>query len=64
MKKILLTGGSRFIGSHTCYELLKENYELFIFDSLINSTYKSLERVKEILKKEYPYDLTVQYLMD
>ena len=51
MKRILVTGGSGFIGSHTCYELLKENYELFILDSLVNSSYKSLERVKEIFKK-------------
>ena len=51
MKRILVTGGSGFIGSHTCYELLKENYELFILDSLVNSSYKSLEGVKNIFKK-------------
>ena len=52
MKRILVTGGSGFIGSHTCYELLNENYELFILDSLVNSSYKSLEGVKKIFKKE------------
>ena len=52
MKRILITGGAGFIGSHTSYKLLEDNYELLIIDSLINSTYKSLERLKEIFKQK------------
>lgn len=34
-KKILVTGGAGYIGSHTVFELLKQNYEIIIFDNLI-----------------------------
>lgn len=31
--KILVTGGTRFIGSHTVVELLNNNYEVVIIDN-------------------------------
>ena len=37
MKNILITGGSGFIGSHTCIELIKKGFKLTILDSLVNS---------------------------
>ncbi len=52
MKRILITGGTGFIGSHTVSCLLEKGFDLCIVDSLINSSKKSLERVKEILKKK------------
>jgi len=48
MKRVLVTGGSGFIGSHTCLTLLEKGYEVLVIDSLINSSIKSLERVCEI----------------
>lgn len=48
MKRILITGGCGFIGSHTCLTLLERNYELWVVDSLVNSSPISLERVKKI----------------
>ena len=48
MKRILVTGGSGFIGSHTCYSLLENNYDLFVIDSLVNSDIKSIARIKKI----------------
>ena len=50
MKNILVTGGTGFIGSHTCLCLLSEGYNVYVIDSLINSSKKSLLRIKEILK--------------
>ena len=38
MKKLLITGGCGFIGSHTCYVLLETGYELVVVDSNINSS--------------------------
>ena len=51
MTKILVTGGCGFIGSHTCLALLEKNYELYVIDSLINSSPISLERVRKLTIK-------------
>ena len=50
MKTVLVTGGSGFIGSHTCLVLLKNGFQIYVIDSFINSSAKSLEKVLEILK--------------
>ena len=52
MKSIFITGGTGFIGSHTCLLLLEKGHVLFILDSFVNSSEKSIERVKLILKKK------------
>ncbi len=54
MKTIIVTGGMGFIGSHTCLALLKSNYKVIIIDSLINSSLKTLENLKIIIKNEFP----------
>ena len=51
MKRILVTGGTGFIGSHTCASLLENGNEIYILDSLSNSSRKSLERIKSIFSK-------------
>ncbi len=51
MKTILVTGGSGFIGSHTCLILLRNGFEIFVIDSFINSSPKSLTKVKKILER-------------
>ena len=48
MKKILITGGSGFIGSHTCLLLLEKGYEIHSIDSQINSYPDSLKIIKKI----------------
>ena len=52
MKSILVTGGAGFIGSHTCLLLLEKGHVIFIIDSFINSSDKSIKRISEILKKK------------
>lgn len=49
MKNILVTGGTGYIGSHTCLSLLKKGYRLVIIDSNVNSSSKSLEKIRIIL---------------
>lgn len=51
-KAILITGGAGFIGSHTCLLLLEKGYEIFVLDSLENSSSKSLKNVLLILEKK------------
>ena len=52
MKRILVTGGVGFIGSHTCLALLEDNYQICIIDSLVNSNIKSLEQIKKLFRKK------------
>lgn len=35
--RVLVTGGSGYIGSHTCVQLLKNGHEVVILDNLCNS---------------------------
>ena len=48
MECILVTGGTGYIGSHTCIELINAGYELVVFDNLSNSSLMALERVEQI----------------
>ena len=48
---ILVTGGAGYIGSHTCIELLKSDFNVVVVDNLVNASKESLERVKEITGK-------------
>ena len=52
MRKILLTGGLGYIGSHTCIELLKNNYKVTILDSLFNSKFETFQKIKQVISKE------------
>jgi UDP-glucose 4-epimerase len=51
MKKILITGGAGYIGSHTAVELLNAGMEPIILDNLSNSNIQVLSRLKEITGK-------------
>lgn len=48
MLKVLVTGGAGFIGSHTCYELAKNGYEVYAIDSLVNGYSESIERINTL----------------
>ncbi len=53
--KILVTGGCGFLGSHTCCELLNNNYEVVVVDNLTNSRRNIIERIKKITGKELQF---------
>ena len=53
--KILVTGGSGYIGSHTCVELLNAGHEVVVVDNLSNSSEKSIDAVKKITGKELTF---------
>ena len=48
MKKILVTGGTGFIGSHTVVELQQGGYEVIIVDNLSNSSIEVLDNIARI----------------
>lgn len=55
MKKILVTGGLGFIGSHTVVELQHEGFEVLIIDNLSNSTIEVLAKITSITNNEPTY---------
>ena len=55
MKKILVTGGAGYIGSHTCVELLNSGYELVVLDNFSNSKPEVLEKIKKITGKDFKF---------
>ena len=50
--KILVSGGTGYIGSHTCVELLNKGYEVVAFDNLYNSKIDVVDRVEKITGKK------------
>jgi len=52
MEKILVTGGTGFIGSHTVVELLEAGYEVEILDNLFNSKIEVLDKIEQITGKK------------
>ena len=48
MKNILVTGGTGFIGSHTCVELIESGYNVIIVDNLSNSEVGVLDKICQI----------------
>lgn len=49
-KRILVTGGTGFIGSHTAVELIESGYDVVIVDNLSNSKADVLNGIEEITK--------------
>lgn len=59
-KKVIVTGGTGYIGSHTVVELLAGGYEVVIIDNLYNSDISVLEGIHAITgitPKFWQYDL-------
>ena len=55
MKKILVTGGIGYIGSHTVVELYKAGYEAVIVDNLSNSKKSVLKRIEQITESKIKF---------
>ncbi len=50
--KILVTGGTGYIGSHTVVELLNNNYDVIVIDNLYNSKKEVIDKISEITRKD------------
>jgi UDP-glucose 4-epimerase len=47
-KKILVTGGTGYIGSHTTVELIENGFDVLIIDNLYNSEAEVVDRIEKI----------------
>ena len=67
MKKILVTGGMGYIGSHTVVQLIEEGYEPIIVDNLCNSKPEVLNRIEKITGKKplfFEFDVRDEQKLD
>jgi len=64
MAKVLVTGGTGYIGSHTVVELQKEGFEVVIVDNLSNSSIDVLSGIEKItgIRPEFENVDCVDYL--
>jgi UDP-glucose 4-epimerase len=61
--KILVTGGTGYIGSHTIVDLLSKGYYVISLDNLSNSNASVLQNIKAITQKDFEHftiDITNQ----
>ena len=49
--KILVTGGTGYIGSHTCVSLIESGYDIVIIDNLSNSKREVVDMIEKIKSK-------------
>ncbi len=53
--KVLVTGGTGFIGSHTAVELIQAGHEIVIVDNLYNSSADVIDRIEKITGVRPPF---------
>ncbi|MBR6682346.1 MAG: SDR family NAD(P)-dependent oxidoreductase, partial [Clostridia bacterium] len=53
--KILVTGGTGYIGSNTVVLLLKAGYEVVIVDNLYNSQATVVDKIKNVTGKDVAF---------
>jgi UDP-glucuronate decarboxylase len=65
LKRILVTGGAGFLGSHLCERLLKENNEVICLDNFVTG---NKDNIKHLLNNPYfelvRHDVSFPYYME
>ena len=56
MARILVTGGTGYIGSHTTVELMQQGYDVVIVDNLSNSNVDVLDGIEAIVGTRPPFE--------
>lgn len=67
LKKVLVTGGAGYIGTHTIVVLQKANIEVVAIDNFVNSNYDSIVKTEQITKKKihfYEGDVSNKTLLE
>lgn len=71
MSKILVTGGTGYIGSHTVVELMQSGYDVLIIDNLSNSNIEVLDGIEKIVGKRPDFEnidcldyVTMEHVLD
>ena len=57
MSRVLLTGATGYIGSHTALCLLEKGYDVVVMDNLSNASPEALRRVEKLTGKKAPLEV-------
>lgn len=57
-KRVLITGGAGFIGSHLCDKLLEKGYDVVCMDNLITGSIENIAHIRSERFRFYKYDVT------
>lgn len=57
-KKIIVTGGTGYIGSHTAVELISSGYDVMLADNLCNSSISTIYHIQEITGVKPCFEIT------
>ena len=55
-RKVFVTGGAGYIGSHTCLELLKVNDSVMVYDNLCNSSIDNINTLRQLTNKAVSFE--------
>lgn len=53
--KVLVTGGTGYIGSHACIELINSGFDVIVLDNLFNSSLEVINRIKKLTGIKVPF---------
>ena len=53
MKKVLITGGGGYIGTHIALTLIENGYDIHVLDNFSNSKIEAIEAVKKYTKRSF-----------
>lgn len=62
MKKVLITGGAGFLGSHLCDRFIKEGYHVIAMDNLITGDMKNIEHLIPLEQFEFYHHDVSKYI--
>ncbi len=62
MKKILITGGAGFLGSHLCDRFIKEGYSVIAMDNLITGSMSNIEHLMLLENFEFYHHDVSKYI--
>ncbi len=62
MKRILITGGAGFLGSHLCDRFIKEGYKVIAMDNLITGDMKNIEHLMPLENFEFYHHDVSKYI--
>jgi len=62
MKKVLITGGAGFLGSHLCDRFIKEGYHVIAMDNLITGDMKNIEHLMPLKQFEFYHHDVSKYI--